>query len=64
LPSLVKTALHEKPRVRAVVGAIAEEFGFDKKLLEKLRNTIGETSVVYLNIDCLKYAKRWKIKSA
>ena len=64
LSSLVKTAIHEKPRVRAVIGAIAEEFNFDKKLLEKLRKTINANSRVHLNIDCLTYAENWRIKKA
>jgi len=61
LSSLVKTAFKERPRVRAVIGAIAEDLGFDKNILEKLRKTIHENSMVYLNIDC-KHAMNWQIK--
>ncbi len=63
LQSLVKTAFKETTRVRAVIGAIAQEFDFDKQLLEKLKRTINPLSMVYLNVgEALIYADNWQIK--
>lgn len=63
LDSLVNTAFFEKPRVKAVVGAIAEEFGFSRKILKKLKKSLNENSMIYLDIiDSLKYAESWKIQ--
>ncbi len=62
LSSLVKSAIYESPRVKAVIGAIAEEFEFDKKLLAKLKASLNPVSVIYLNIgSALIYAKKWQI---
>jgi len=63
LSSLVKTALLEKPRIKAVIGAIAEEFRFNKKMLTKLKKSLNDNSMIYLDIiDSLKYFDNWKIQ--
>ena len=62
LNSLVKSALLESPRVKAVIGAIAEEFDFDEKLLKKLKSSLNPVSVIYLNTgNALLHAKKWQI---
>ena len=62
LSSLVKSAVYESPRVKAVIGAIAEEFEFDKKLLGKLKTSLNPASMIYLNVgNALIYAKKWQI---
>lgn len=60
--SLVKSAFYESPRVKAVIGAIAEEFEFDKKPLDKLKTSLNPVSMIYLNTgNALIYAKKWQI---
>lgn len=67
LISLIKTAIDKKcpietPRVKAVVGAIGEELNVDKKLLNKLKQTINPTTKIFLNIgNSLPKAKNWNI---
>jgi hypothetical protein len=62
LNSLVKSAMFESPRVKAVIGAIAEEFNFDEKLLKRLKNSLNPVSVIYLNTgNALSHAKEWQI---
>ena len=62
LSSLVKSAVYEAPRVKAVIGAIAEEFDFNKKLLNKLKASLNPTSMIYLSVgSVLVYAKKWQI---
>lgn len=67
LISLIKTAIDKKipvetPRAKAVVGAIGEEFNADKKLLEKLKQTINPTTKIFLNIGIsLPKAENWNI---
>lgn len=64
LKSLVKSAFYETTRVKSIVGAIAEEFNFDSKLLNKLKESLNPVSMVYLNIGtALLYAKNWQIRA-
>ena len=63
LASLVKSAFYETPRVKAVVGAIAEEFKFDKNILYKLKSSLNPMSMIYLNVgNSLCFADNWQIK--
>lgn len=64
LKSLVKSAFYETTRVKSIVGAIAEEFNFDSKLLNKLKESLNPVSMVYLNVgNALLYAKNWQIRA-
>lgn len=64
LVSLVKTAFNESPRVKSVIGAIAQEFNFDKKILERLKNSVNPLTMIYLNTgNSLAYADNWQIRT-
>ncbi|MDD3594030.1 MAG: DUF6088 family protein [Candidatus Gastranaerophilales bacterium] len=63
LTSLLKSAIFEPPRVKSLIGAIAQEFDVDKKLLLKLKKSINPTSMIYLNTgNSLKFYEEWQIK--
>ena len=64
LESLVKSAFYETARVKAIVGAIAEEFNFNNDLLNKLKRTLNPLSMIYLNTgNALLHAHNWQIRS-
>lgn len=60
---LGKSALNETPRVKAIVGALGQELGMDKKLLNQLKLSLNSGTAYLLDIDSvLKFAKEWNIK--
>ncbi len=65
--SLVKTAIDKKnpqetPRVKAVVGAIAQELKVCNTLLIKLKSTLNPTTKIFLNVNnSLPMALNWNI---
>lgn len=64
LKSLVESAFYETTRVKAIIGAIAQELGFDKVLLHKLKESLNPLSMVYLNVgNALLYANNWQIRA-
>jgi len=57
------SALNESPRVKAIVGALGEEFCMDEKILTAIRDTLKTSTYYYLStIKSLKYASNWNIK--
>ncbi|MDB9312848.1 DUF6088 family protein [Spirulina sp. CS-785/01] len=62
-PKLVKIALEEPPRVRAILGAIGQELGCNYSSLKQLKNNINpQTRFDFGVLRCLKYAKDWQAK--
>lgn len=60
---LVRHATVEPPRVRALLGAIGEELGEDKKLLAKLHASLNPTTSFRLGVsDRLPTADNWNIQ--
>lgn len=63
LSSLVKTAFKEPPRVKSIIGAIAEEFNYDFNVLNELKSSLNPLSMIYLNVgNTLIFANNWQIK--
>lgn len=63
LTSLVKSAFYESPRVKAIIGAIAEEFNYDCEVLKDLKHSLNPLSMIYLNVgNSLSFANNWQIK--
>lgn len=63
LSSLVKTAFSESPRVKSIIGAIAEEFNYDLNVLKELKSSLNPLSMIYLNVgNTLNFANNWQIK--
>lgn len=63
LSSLVKTAFGESPRVKSIIGAIAEEFNYDLNVLKELKSSLNPLSMIYLNTgNTLSFANNWQIK--
>jgi hypothetical protein len=62
IKNAVKAAFKESPRVRALVGFLAETLGFDKGEVERLRHTIKTTSTFKVGIrDHFEGARKWRI---
>lgn len=58
---LARAALHEPPRVRAMLGAAGEQIGVDARVLSRLRRSLGGLSRYdFGKLACLKTAKRWQ----
>jgi len=63
LKRLLKASLKEPPRVRALLGAIANELGFKNSVLNKVKNTLNPFTIYNVGAkNSLKYGKKWKIK--
>ena len=63
LTRLLKIAESEPPRVRAMLGAIAEQLGFSESLLNKLRESLNPLSRFDFGIlGALEYAGKWQAK--
>jgi hypothetical protein len=57
------SALCEKPRVRALVGALGEELSMKKQLIKKLKDSLNPlTTYSITGLSVLEYAHRWNIK--
>lgn len=60
LSSLVKSALLEKPKVRAIIGSLAQEYNY--KDLSNLKKSLNPaTKFKIKNLDVLEYRKDWNI---
>jgi hypothetical protein len=60
---LLRAALSEPPRVRAMLGAIGQEIGFPEDQLSILRKSLNSLSRFdFGNLITLKYAKQWQAK--
>ena len=59
----MKVAKHEPPRVRAMLGALGEELGKEKKLLESLKSSLNPlTRFDFGILWTLKSARSWQAK--
>jgi hypothetical protein len=58
---LLRVALTEPPRVRALLGAIGQQLGYSEKLLFNLRKSLNPLSRFDFGLlSALKYAKKWQ----
>lgn len=63
LEHLLKVAASEPPRVRAILGAIAEELGLPPARLQRLRDSLNPLSRFDFGLfTALKHAHRWQAK--
>ena len=63
LTRLLKIAESEPPRVRAMLGAIAQQIGFPESVLNKLRESLNPLSRFDFGIlNALEYADEWQAK--
>jgi len=60
---LLRIAMTEPPRVRALLGAIGEQLGYSEKQLSHLRKSLNPLSRFDFGLlIALKYAKKWQSK--
>ena len=60
---LVKFALSEPPRVRALLGAISQDIGTNREELKPLKRSLNQLTSYRIGIkDSLKTAKDWNIE--
>lgn len=60
---LIISALQEPPRVKAIIGALAQELDLERVKLQKLRNSLNPGTSYFSDIfNMLRYADEWKIK--
>ncbi len=60
---LLKVAILEPPRVRAIFGAIGQQLGRSEQQLRYLRKSLNPLSRFdFGNLSALKYAKQWQAK--
>lgn len=63
LERLIKVAESEPPRVRAMLGAIGQQIGYDESQLYLLRKSLNSLSRFdFGKLFTLKYAKQWQAK--
>lgn len=57
------SALHEPPRVRALVGALGQELFMDNDLINNLKKSLNPSSSYFIDvINVLEYSHYWNIK--
>lgn len=60
---LLKIAISEPPRVRAILGAIGQELGYSETQLIDLRKSLNSLSKFdFGHLIALKYSKQWQAK--
>ena len=60
---LVAVAGDEPPRVRAILGALGQQFGASATALESLRHSLNPISrFEFGKLRCLKHAREWQVK--
>ena len=60
---LLKAAMSEPPRVRAMLGAIGEELGQPESRLAELRQSLNPLSRFDFGcLDALKHSRKWQAK--
>jgi len=60
---LIRPAMDEPPRVRAMLGALGQEIGIPERQLQKLRRSLGPVSKYdFGRLASLRYAKDWQAK--
>lgn len=60
---LLRIAMSEPPRVRAILGAIGQELGYSEKQLFELRKSLNPLSRFdFGQLVALKYARQWQAK--
>ena len=60
---IARAAVHEPPRVRAILGALGQELGADQRLLQQLRRSLNPLSKFdFGRLRPLRHAAEWQAK--